>query len=117
MSAGEEPARVAVQAPQRVGQIRRGAVLHLLEQHLAVADDVAERRAQLVARVGEDGGLGCSRRRLRPEERLDLPQQPGQLDGLGVVVVAARGQRLVAIARHRVRGQRDHRDVAGAGPS
>ena len=40
------------------GQLARLA--GVLEQHLAVADDVVERRAQLVAEVREAGGVGSS---------------------------------------------------------
>src|SRR5260370_2542238 len=48
-----------------------------------------------------------------PELRLDLLEQPGEIDGLGVEVVAARCDRLLPVARHRVRGDRDHRDRPG----
>src|SRR5216684_382881 len=48
-----------------------------------------------------------------PELRLDLLEQPGEIDGLGVEVVAARCDRLLPVARHGVRGERDHRDRAG----
>src|SRR5260370_16702683 len=50
-----------------------------------------------------------------PELRLDLLEQPGEIDGLGVEVVAARCDRLLPVARHGVRGERDHRDRAGLG--
>src|SRR6266436_8879984 len=45
-----------------------------------------------------------------PELRLDLLEEPGEIDGLGVEVVAARRHRLLPVARHGVRGERDHRD-------
>src|SRR5258707_9518674 len=47
--------------------------------------------------------------------RFDLLEQPGEIEGLGVEVVAPRRHRLLPVARHGVRGQRDHRDRAGLG--
>ena len=38
-------------------------------------------------------------------------EQAGELDGLGVVVVAAGLERLLAVAGHGVRGQGDDRDA------
>ena len=51
----------------------------------------------------------------RADQPLDLLEQAVELDGLGVVVVAARHQGLFAVARHGVRGERDDRDSGGLG--
>ena len=53
--------------------------------------------------------------RRRDTQRRHLLQQPRQFDGFGVVVVAAGFHRLLAIAGHRVRRQRDDRDVLRRG--
>src|SRR5262249_10025672 len=50
-------------------------------------------------------------------ERFDLRAQAGIVHRLAVVVVAAGGERLLAVARHRVRGERDHGDGARFGCS
>ena len=49
----------------------------------------------------------------RASRRVDLLQQGGEIDRLGVELVAARLERLLAIADHGVGGERDDRDVAG----
>src|SRR2546423_6315514 len=54
-----------------------------------------------------------SRRRSLVEQALDLPQQPRQLDRLGIEVVTPHGQRIIAVAGHGVSGQRHDRDMAG----
>ena len=51
----------------------------------------------------------------RREQGVDLPEQLGEVDRLRVVLVAARGERALAVSRHRVRGQRDHRHAGGRG--
>src|SRR5271156_2562312 len=51
----------------------------------------------------------------RGEHPLDLGEQAVEFYGFGLEIVAAGGDRLLAVARHRVRGQRDDRDVAGRG--
>ena len=50
---GEQPLRVLVHPTQARLERGRVALRCLLEQHLAVADDVVQRRAQLVSQVGE----------------------------------------------------------------
>src|SRR6266446_515179 len=40
------------------------------------------------------------------EQRLDLGKEPGQLHGLRIEIVAAGGQSLVTVVRHRMRGFR-----------
>src|SRR5688500_668640 len=45
----------------------------------------------------------------------DLVEQAGQIHGLRIVVVTAGLERLFAIVRHGVGGERDHRDGAGRG--
>ena len=57
VQAREHLARFRVQRAQRRLDGRAPRVLDFLEQHLAVADDVPERRAQLVPRVGEGGQI------------------------------------------------------------
>src|SRR5262249_14688773 len=54
--------------------------------------------------------LPPSRAGLPVQQGLDLRQEPGQLHRLGVVVVAAGLQGLLAVAGHGVGGQGDHRD-------
>ena len=81
----------------------------VFQQHLAVADDRlsgvrSSWRSSATASAVSSPFIG------RAEQRLDLVEQPLQLDRLGVVVVAARRHRLLAIAGHRVRGERDDRD-------
>src|SRR5437764_695410 len=49
-----------------------------------------------------------SRRRSLVEQALDLPQQPRQLDRLGVEVVAPRRQRFLTVAAHRIGRQGDN---------
>ena len=49
------------------------------------------------------------------EERVDLDQQLREVHGLRVVVVAAGGERLLAIPGHRVSGERDDRHPRGGG--
>ena len=92
----------------------------LLGQELAVADERGHRRQQLLAHVGKPRpalAIGVTRARSRPSPGAALMSRPapsrrsifssrrGELDRLGVVVVAARRQRLLPVARHRVRGQ------------
>ena len=48
----------------------------------------------------------------RGERLLDLGEQAVEFDRLRVEFVAAARQRLLAVARHRMRGQRDDRDAA-----
>src|SRR5262249_50112759 len=52
-------------------------------------------------------------RRPPAEQPLDLAEQAGELDRLGVILVAAGGEGLLAVAGHGVGGQGDHRDVPG----
>src|SRR6516162_8329743 len=60
------------------------------------------------ARPRAGGGLG---RGLRGQGPLDLGEQAIEFDGLGVEIVAAGGERLLAVARHCVRAQCDNRYV------
>src|SRR5215217_1408442 len=46
------------------------------------------------------------------QQRFNLREQAVELDRLGVVIVTARVHRPLAVPRHRVRRQRDHRDRA-----
>ena len=122
-----------------VQQALRFALLDRLHQHLAVADDLVEGSAQRVPQLGkrlEIVGLERAKKRahapcgpaggtgLRPEDeslmecrrgidqqRVDLPEQPGQIHRLRVVVIAAGLEGLVPVARHRVGGQRDDGDA------
>ena len=52
---------------------------------------------------------------LRVDQPLDLGEQTVEIDRFCLEFVAAGGERLLAIASHRVRGQRDDRNVAGRG--
>src|SRR5271169_2931925 len=52
---------------------------------------------------------------LRVDQPLDLGEQTVEIDRFCLEFVAADGERLFAIASHRVRGQRDDRNVAGRG--
>src|SRR5688572_12075655 len=45
----------------------------------------------------------------RREHHRDLVHELQKIDGLRVIIVAAGGERLLAIARHRVSGERDDR--------
>ena len=83
------------------GQVRR--VLHRARSRREARLGAAPRPrvgAQALAALREDG--------------VDLGGELREVHGLRVVVVAARRERLLAVARHRVRGERDDRD---AGPS
>jgi len=44
-------------------------------------------------------------------KRTDLAEQSLQLHGLGIKVVAARGQRILPIACHRIGGESNNRDA------
>jgi len=55
------------------------------------------------------GGLG---RGLGGQRLFDLGEQAIEFDGLGIEIVAAGGERLLAIAGHCVRAERDDRNVA-----
>src|SRR5271168_1167532 len=69
-------------------------------------------------RRGDLPGLRCSRLGRAPpgfEAGLDLVEQSRQVDGLGVEIRAADLDALGAIARQRVRGQRDDGDRRGCG--
>ena len=55
VDASHQLARVAMDAEQRLGQVGRRRVVHFLQQHLAVPDDVVQWRPELVARVGQHG--------------------------------------------------------------
>src|SRR5262249_50876371 len=58
--------------------------------------------------------MGLPPVRGRPAEQgPDLPEQAGDLDRLGVVLVAPGGQGLLPVPGHRVGRQGDHRDVPG----
>ena len=66
----------------RSGMNSLGAeVLGLLLQHLAVADDGVERRAQLVAHVGQELGLVAVGLLELPALVLDLAEEARVLDG------------------------------------
>src|SRR5271169_6373700 len=52
---------------------------------------------------------------LRVDQPLDLGEQTVEIDRFGLEVVAAGGERLLAIACHRVGGQRENRNAAGYG--
>ena len=101
----------------QVGDLLAAPVeLRVLEQHLAVADDGVERRAQLVAHLGQELGLGAvgalgfllGMRELASavaSVALDLAQQLGlRVDDLGVV--AGHHQHV-----HRRRERRDDADA------
>ena len=79
----EQMARIALYLPHVGSEVPGlGTVLHLLLQHLAVADDGRERRSQLVAHVGDErrfgdirllGGIpGRSQELLGPFARVDV---------------------------------------------
>src|SRR5262245_27561541 len=53
---------------------------------------------------------GCTRV-LPLQEGLNLRHQPLELHGFGLVVVATRFERFLAVAHHRMSGERDDRDV------
>ena len=57
------------------------ALACVLEQHLAVADDVVERRAQLVAEMGERGAIGLTSGFLARSASI-LPRSRGSSTGL-----------------------------------
>src|SRR5581483_5755879 len=86
----------------------RPGLLGVLEEELPVAQDVVDRRAQLVPDASTElfpvwcvahiTASGAARSRVRAEERVDLGEQAIQLDGLGVEIVAAGGERFVAVA-------------------
>ena len=83
-------------------------VLRLLLQHLAVADDGVQRRAQLVAHVGQEGALGFVRflggmARFLKLEVLALKQGQGFAVLLAVIAPAAVLPR--AACARRVLGQ------------
>src|SRR2546430_1359557 len=48
-----------------------------------------------------------------PQQRLDLLQQPRQIDRLGIEVIAPRGERLLAVAGHRIGREGNDGNVAG----
>src|SRR5208283_2561703 len=62
-------------------------------------------------------GSGSSGRPAFPrvDQPLDLGKETVEIDWFCLEFVAADGERLFAIASHRVRGQRDDRNVAGRG--
>src|SRR3954469_324320 len=60
-----------------------------------------------------DSGISLASASASPEQRVDLADQPWQLDGLRIIVVAAGLQRPLAVAAHGVGRQRDDRDAAG----
>src|SRR5262245_54963237 len=72
-------------------------------------------RAKNVRRATAAPGAPPARSAMgRPSEQpLDLAEQAGELDRLGVVLVAPGGERLLPVPGHRVGGQGDHWDVPG----
>ena len=122
--------------PLEVGDEALGVlVLGLLLEHLAVADDGVERRPELVGHVGEELRLVTARDLELPALRLELPEEPGVLDGQGGL--GGEGLEEVhdllrelphGLAPHRqdaqdplLRQERDRQDASGsrgrAGPS
>ena len=104
----------------------------ILQQHLGVADDGGggggeflaqvrphrpEHALRLGGRPGRDREARAVRRhagRALSSKRLDLLQEARKLHGLGVEVVATDGERLLAVLGHRVGGERDDGNGAGA---
>ena len=66
-----------------VGELLGAEVGGVLLEHLAVADDRVERRAQLVGHVGQELGLVAVGRLELAALVPDLPEQPRVLDGQG----------------------------------
>ena len=106
-----------------MGPVGPALVVGVLDQEVAVAEDLVDRGDQVVPEEP-------TRRLDRPrpgarsishgwapvglaEDRLDLGEEPGEVDGLDVVVVAAGLDGPLAVAGHRVRGQGDDRDGRG----
>ena len=86
-------------ALQHVAHLRRRLAVDAVEDQLGVAEDGVERRAQLVAHVGEELRLVLARDLELPALLLDLAEQPRVLD-----------------RQHRLRRERLHQvDDASAG--
>src|SRR6516164_4383613 len=84
---------------------RSGFLLEGLTREFAFGDakfSVFHAGSRLCARLSGLTGQGL----------FDLGQQAVELDGLGVEIVAAGGERLLAVAGHRVCAERDDRNVA-----
>ena len=91
-----------------VARLRAQGVAVLLEEELAVAEDRVHRRAQLVPHVRDERfDHGHASQSCRGQQGVDLGEQPGEVDGLRVVVLAARLDRAEPVGFHRVRRQRD----------
>ena len=70
-----------VDLPEVVGELLGAEVGGVLLEHLAVADDGVERRAQLVRHVGQELGLVAVGDLELAALVPDLPEQPRVLDG------------------------------------
>ena len=62
-------------------QLSGVVVLHFLQQHLAVADDVAERRAQLVASASQESGVAVDHTAACPSSASIFPSMRGSSMG------------------------------------
>ena len=105
---------VSTKCPERRGQVGLLPRFQLLEQHLGIADDVVQRCAQLMAQLR--AGVDAHAPPARPSSASIFCEQAGEIDGLGVEVVAAGGDGLLAVAGHGMRGERDHRDARASPP-
>ena len=94
---------VALNSLQHSAHLVRRVAVDLLEDQLGIAEDGVERRAQLVAHVGEELRLVLARLRELPALVLDFVEQPHVLD---------RDHRLVGKGRDQLDllvGERLHR--------
>ena len=76
----QELPRIGEQVREVGSERGRASVGGILQQHLGVADDVVQRRAQLMTKLR--GGIDGHAPGVRPEQRLDLPEQAGSSTGL-----------------------------------